>query len=54
MEISLIFCLGWPQTTVLLVFISPEAEITGVHHHTQPPEDFETQLLGFCFAKFEM
>jgi hypothetical protein len=35
MEVSRNFCLGWPQTMILLISASQVAKITGLSHHVR-------------------
>jgi hypothetical protein len=41
--VSQTFCLGWPQTTVLLISASQVAKITSMHHWC-------LAWIGFCLC----
>jgi hypothetical protein len=45
MRVLLTFCLGWPQTTVLLISPSCETGITNVTHDTQAQASLDIRLL---------
>jgi hypothetical protein len=48
-EVSLTFCLGWPQTMILIISTSQVARITCVSLHAQPTCSFPWFIQNFQF-----